>query len=303
MSTNAWPCTQVAPILSWSEFQKLCHSTRHIVVTQYKLFSVRTPGSAAASPSPSGPAGAPAHRPLGAASLAPLFQAWPTPPSLAVPSRTPLPRRAKDLAAGAVQGRGRSGAPRIHPSPAVPVPVHPPGAVSSLLFPRRCPPPPPGRGSHGCSGPDAPPPPLNLISTAVPVPLPPTPGLGSRGCSRPGPSRPAAVPARGPPPRGRRAPWARRCEDAAGGGATRNSRLPRLRRRSPSRASKIACAILEPPPPREPKRGYASIVGAAAAAGSGPPGGAREPPPSPPFRKPSHGSRDPQHPGSPLAPP
>lgn len=112
-------------------------------------------------------------------------------------------------------------------------------------------------------------------------PLPAEPALP--GCSRPLPPRGCSGPdALRPPPRGLRAPWARRCEGAAGGGATRNSRCPGPAR-SPSRASKIACAILELPPPGESKRGYASIV--KTAVGSRPPGGAQEPAPNPLPRK------------------
>lgn len=112
-------------------------------------------------------------------------------------------------------------------------------------------------------------------------PLPAEPALP--GCSRPLPPRGCSGPdALRPPPRGLHAPWARRCEGAAGGGATRNSRCPGPTR-SPSRASKIACAILELPPPGESERGYASIV--RTAAGSGPPGGAQEPTPKPLPRK------------------
>lgn len=118
-------------------------------------------------------------------------------------------------------------------------------------------------------------------------PLPAGPALP--GCSRPLPPRGCSGPdALRPPPRGLRAPRARCCEGAAGGGATRNSRCPGPAR-SPSRASKIACAILEPPPPGESEPGYASIVGTAAAAAvvaeSGPPGGAQEPALSPLPRK------------------
>lgn len=112
-------------------------------------------------------------------------------------------------------------------------------------------------------------------------PLPAEPALPR--CSRPLPPRGCSGPdALRPPPRGLRAPWARRCEGAAGGGATRNSRCPGPAR-SPSRASKIACAILELPPPGESERGYASIV--RTAAGSEPPGGAQEPAPKPLPRK------------------
>lgn len=84
-------------------------------------------------------------------------------------------------------------------------------------------------------------------------PLPAEPALP--GCSRPLPPRGCSGPdALRPPPRGLHAPWARRCEGAAGGGATRNSRCPGPTR-SPSRASKIACAILELPPPGESEPG------------------------------------------------
>lgn len=153
---------------------------------------------------------------------------------------------------------------------AVPGPRPPPHWTSSRrLFGDRCP--------RQASAP-----------AAVPVPLrPPRRTAAPAALLACAPPAPRLFRAPSPPPRGRRAPWARRCEGAAGGGAARNSRLRGPRSCSPSRASKIACAILEPPPPqppqppREPKRGYASIVGAAAMAGLGPPGGAREPPPSP----------------------
>lgn len=128
-----------------------------------------------------------------------------------------------------------------------------------------------------------------LGSRAVPVLRPPPRRAGAPRCSRPLPPRGCSGPdALRPPPRGLRAPRARCCEGAAGGGATRNSRCPGPAR-SPSRASKIACAILEPPPPGESEPGYASIVGTAAAAAvvaeSGPPGGAQEPALSPLPRK------------------
>lgn len=154
---------------------------------------------------------------------------------------------------------------------------------------------------RSCSGPAAPSP-LDQLSPAVPGPvLPPPPGRGSRGCSRPRPSRPAAVPA--PAPSAPRPPRALGPALRGRGGRGRHAEQPPppALPRSPSRASKIACAILEPP--REPKPGYASIVGAAAA-GSGPPGGAQEPPLSPTPRKHSLGSGAP-HPslGFPAPPP
>lgn len=98
-------------------------------------------------------------------------------------------------------------------------------------------------------------------------PLPAGPALP--GCSRPLPPRGCSRPdALRPPPRGLRAPRARCCEGAAGGGATRNSRCPGPAR-SPSRASKIACAILELPPPGESEPGLRKHCGNRGGGGGG----------------------------------
>lgn len=205
---------------------------------------------------------------------------WPHPPWL-----FPLEKPSRPAGGWSCPGH-RPPSPLGQPSPAVPVPVLPPGALSPPLFLSRCPF--PRRASAPPAVPvQRPAQPPSLLSTAVwshsphptagpqlprlfsPAPLPPC------GCSGPGALRPAAAARPGPG-----AARARR-EGAQRGTAASLCRFPRPRRRSPSRASKIVCAILEPPPPREPKWGYASIVGAVAAAavGSGPPEGAREPPP------------------------
>ena len=126
-----------------------------------------------------------------------------------------------------------------------------------------------------CSGLTAPPPLPTSAPAAVPIR---------------GPPAPLAVPARRPPPRRRHAPWAPRCEFAAGGGARRNSRLPSPRRRSPSRASKIVCAILEPPP-LESEAGLREHCGSRGGGGGGGGGAARGRPPS--SLEPLHHTRKP----------
>ena len=205
---------------------------------------------------PTGCSPSQASHPRGSLAHPTQFQAWLHPtPGCSLQDTAPRAQLAGDLAAAAV-----------------PVRAAPPrGSSPPRLFRSRCPPPPPAFPlplflSRG--------PPLRWASApaAVPVPAPPAPRLFRSRC---------------PPPRGRHAPWARRGGFAAGGGTTRNSRLPRPRRRSPSRASKIVCAILEPPLLLKPEAGLRKHCGS----GGGGIGSARG--------RPVAAAEPPHHPGKP----
>lgn len=193
--------------LSWSKFETMSQREEH-GRAQYKFFVIKTPGSE--TPRPSRPAAVPTA--LNLRSFPGLASSlWPSPRSSKL--RRPHPRRCSLQENPPAPACGWSCRVRDAPfpldqsSPAVLVPVLPPGAFSPPLFLSRCPPPllpghqfprlfrSTGPPRHQASSP-------RLLGLLAPTPRS---GLGSCSCSRSRPSRPAAVPAPAPsapqPPR------------------------------------------------------------------------------------------------------